>query len=300
MNAMTVRSLQAEYLLKSAVNIARVIIKEDVSPEDAEQDVWGMFSQGIPVDPALLGITEPNIRVSLEIRPEGAKIPVRALIPVEGRDPDKSWRDIFVRLYKELGFDEDEEPDHTGFFPDRVFSAEEMVAALIDYMDKDEESYNADDFVSGVESDLPKGYFPNTRLRRVGELSTIPGYSPSRVQKIIPFLTVFDNNKININLAPELVLRTLHEEITDDDVQEIIAYRQAEDGPFVEPNWSNEFSDIVGEEVFNDIFSKTDIKSNWFQVLSKVDYSTSVYFMRAYLSKSGQGQLPKIRSVELF
>ena len=297
---MTVRSLQAEYLLKSAVNIARVIIANDVSPEDAEQDIWGMFSQGMVVDPALLGITEPNIRVSLEIRPEGAKIPVRALVPVAGREPDKRWRGVFVRLFQSLGFDDDEEKDHTGFFNDRFFNSEEMVAALVDYMDKDEKDYAPDDFVPGIESQLPKGYFPNTRMRRVGELATIPGFTPARVQRLIPFLTVFDNNRININLAPALVLKSLHEDITDDQVQEIISFRKGDQGPFTEPGWSSDLSDILGEDIFRSIFSFTGIQSNWFQILAKVDYSTSVYFMRAYLSKSGNGELPKIRSVELF
>jgi type II secretory pathway component PulK len=44
----------------------------------------------------------------------------------------------------------------------------------------------------------------------------------------------------------------------------------------------------------------TTVESKWFQVLAKIDYQTSTYFMRAYISRNKSGELPEIRSIELF
>lgn len=300
LGAMAERSFEAEYLLKSAVNLARVLIKEDKTSEDSLQDLWGEFSGGVVVPPDILGVTTPNLTVSLEIRPEESKIPLRALVPTSDT-ADPKWRDLLLRLFRRLGFDEDNEEDHTGLFPGRVFTAAELVAALIDYMDADSESYSPeDDFASGCEGDLPPNTFANQRVARVGELSTIPGFTPMRLRKLSPFITVFSvSNKINVNLAPRLILEVLHPDIGTDQIDRIIEYRQGKEGPFTEQSFGSVLSEMIGSP-WNAVSSMLTMRGNWFQVLAKVDYGNSTYFMRAYLSKSSPGELPEIRSVELF
>ncbi len=295
------RGLQAEYMLKSAVSFARVLIKQDISPEDGPQDFWGKFSGGTAVPLELLGIDEPNTHVELEIRPEESKFPLRAVLPINGGEPDKNWRDALVRLLAAEGFNDDEEKDHTGYFPDRVFKADELVAALIDYMDQDTESYDAGDFAKGIESELPEGLFPNARiLRRVGELKTIPGFSPKRMRALEPMVTIFGANVVNLNLAPTLVIKSLSEEITDQHVASILEFRNSKDGPFTFENRKEKLSEILGESLYEKISPMTTVESKWFQVLAKIDYQTSTYFMRAYISRNKSGELPEIRSIELF
>lgn len=297
---MVEHGMQAEYLLKSAVNIARILIKADVSAEDGPQDLWGKFSNGAPIPLELLGIQQPNTSVALEIRPEESKIPLRALVPISGGEPDLKWRGVLSRLFKNLGFDDDDQEDQTGYFPGRRFSADEMVANLIDYMDQDKESYNPGDFAMGIEKDLPADIFPNTRMSRVGELRAIPGFTPARIRKLEPLVTVFGNSRINLNLAPAVVLRSLSDDFGEKEVEEITAFRKSEEGPFTFENQKEKLSEIIGEQAYDRVNTMISVESRWFQVLAKVDYGTTTYFMRAFLSKEGSGELPQIRSVELF
>lgn len=301
LGAMTERSFEAEYLLKSAVNVARVLIKEDKTPEVSMQDLWGEFSGGVTVPPQVLGVDIPNVSVALEIRPEESKVPIRALVPTTTEPPDIRWRDLFLRLFQRLGFDEDNEEDHTGLFPGRVFTSGELVAAMIDYMDADNESYSATDgFASGCEGDLPADTFPNARIARIGELSTIPGFTPARLRKLSPFITVFgSSSKINVNLTPRLILEVLHPDITPEQVDQIVEYRQGPEGPFTQQSYASVLAEIIGAP-WPSVSLMLNVDGQWFQVLSKVDYGNSTFFMRAYLTQTGQGELPEIRSIELF
>lgn len=299
LSAVTTRSLQAEYLLKSAVNFARAIIKEDNTPEDAPQDTWASFISGQPVPLELLGIQGSGILVSIEITPEEAKFPLRSILTRSGGEVDKKWRDAALRLFKKLGFDDDkDELDQTKQFSDRHFISDELVALLIDYMDADNDSYDDPAFAQGVEGDLSEEIFANDRIKRVGELANIPGFTPSRLRKLTPLVTVFGRGVVNINLAHSYVLQSLHEDIDQSQADAIIAFRKEQ--PFDDNNRRDELANIIGEDTYNDISSMLDVRSRWFQVLAKVDYGTSVYFMRAYLSKADEGELPVIRSVELF
>jgi len=298
-NLMVEQSLQAEYLLKSAISIARAVIAEDDSAEDGPNDIWANFLEGVPLPLDLLGVEQPGFRLSLEIRPEESKFPLRAVIA--GGNANVRWRDAMVRLLRELGFDDDEEPDHTGFFGQRVFRSDEMVANLIDFMTPGDQSYRSDDFVSGVKDQLPDGYFPGRTIRRVGELSSIPGFTPTRMRSLTPFVTSFGSSRrLNINLAPALVLRSLHLQIEESESQAIVQFRQSAEGPFSSENQKLRLSEIIGEAVYDEIAPMIGVRSSWFQVLAKVESGASLYFMRAYVSKAQPGQMPAIRLVEFY
>lgn len=302
LNSNVERSLRAEYILKSGISLARVLLKSDTTPEDNPDDAWQKFKNGVPIPPQFLGISDPNVRIEIEIRPEESKMPLRDLVPLSLGSADTRWRGAVLRLFQKLGFDSDQEPDHTGLFPDRVFSSEEMVANLIDYLDTDPDTYNADDFARGIEGDLPEGYFPKERITgfRIGELNVIPGFTPARLKKLTLFVTTVGNSRVNLNMASSAVLEALHEDITPQMVQQIIAFREGEDGPFLPESQKIQLTNIVGEDIYNEITVLIGVTSTYFQVLAKVDYGTSTYFMRTYLSKGRVNDLPAIRSIELF
>jgi len=304
-NAMTERSLQAEYLLKSATSVARVLIKEDTSAEDGPQDIWAKFSEGQPVPPEVLGINEPNLRAYLEIRPEDAKMRVNQILPNSTGQPDQRWRGVFVRLFRSLGFDDDQkEVDTWGPRIGEHTDAEGLVGRLIDYMDADTESYSP----GGIESELPSDQpFPNKGITRLSELSQIPGFTPNRVRRLTPFMTAYGAGRVNINFAPALVIQALSEGITEDMAQRIISFRESEEGPFQFSTLKQSMTDIVGDEVYENQ-SQTGISSlitpgsdqTYYQVLAKVDYGTATFFMRSILRRQGTGNLPILHSVELF
>lgn len=295
---MAVRSLQAEYLLKSAVNAVRSMLKEDISPEDSKHDMWGSFLFGQAIPPSVLGLDQQNVLIELELRPEEAKLPLHALVPSSRGRPNLRWRAATVRLFQRLGFDDDGETVKSGPFRGQFFDSEKLVAILIDYMDRDKETYSPTDFSSGIEGELPEDSFPNKRLRRVGELANIPGFTPKRVRVLQPYVTAYGSTRININLAPKEVFLSLSDQLDDYFWEALTAFR--EEIPFTRQNQKIELSEIIGDDIYNEISTMITSDSRWFQIISKVDYGTSTYFMRAYLSRSGQEQLPAIRSIELF
>lgn len=298
------RSLKAEYLLKSSINIARQLIVNDGRPADSFKDDWGQFKDGLSLPVSELGIDEPNVRVQLEIRPEGGKINLNALRQLTLGSSDTKWRDILTRLFQSpvLDFDNDEEPDHSGHFPGKIFKAKDLVAALIDYMSASKEPYQDGDY-RGIKSPGNDLGFPpdGGPIKRLAELSSIPGFTPRRMQLLMPLVTVSGQvGQININVADAAVLTALHPDMTPALVEEIRSFANGEQGPFTRSELTSQLSAIIGESLQRDIFSMVTTLDSYFQVISKVDYGTATYFMRAYLYKGPAGQLAEIKSIELF
>ena len=301
------RATQAEYILKSALNFTRVLLREDKSPEDSGKDSWGLFLNGQRVPPELLDLNEPNIDIELEIRPEESKIPLAALVPPASSIADAKWQGALTRLFQKLGFDSDKEEDTSGYFNGRSFNSEELVAILIDYMDADKKSHQP----GGIESDLPEDVFPNQTIRRLSELSSVPGFTPARIRKLAPFVSAVNDfgsgssqsfNRVNINVASAMVLSVLHDDIDDAMVQSILSFRNSEEGPFKGQDYAARMADILGDQtLYNEISSMIRERSTWFQVIAKVAYgNSSVYFLRAYVKKDNPGDLPDVYSLELF
>jgi general secretion pathway protein K len=306
-NNMVVQSLQAEYLLKSALNVARRLIQADTSPQDHPKDPWGMFLNGAQVPQEFIPLNEPNMSLELEIRPEDGRLRLDQLAG-SSRSKIDQWGPVFLNLFTNLGFDSDDEKDHTGLFPDKVFSPREMVGVLIDYMDSDKQPFEETRYAKGIENRVDEGIFPNERIDDVDELKNLPGFTPKRLQKLTPFVTTRGGSYVNINTAPREILRALHVDMTEDVVDAIVSYRNQKafgedtaDGEKVA--WKNELRDLVGEQIFEEIRFMVNIESRWYQVIAKVDYGgNSRFFLRAtvYESHGTNDELPRVSSLELF
>jgi general secretion pathway protein K len=303
LNAATERRVSSEYLLKSAINLARVLIKVDKTDFDNPlEDVWMQFVDGAEVPGAFLGISEQNVRIQLQIISESGKIPIRQLVAGGGASVNDQSRDLLKRLFKVLGFDNDvKEVDQTNLFAGRHFKSDELVANLIDYMDSNTDSYSAPNFAQGIEGDLPTtSPFRNEHIDSISsELGSIPGFTPARVQRLLPFLTI-TSSKININAAPREVLMALSEDIDEQKAQAIIDYRNPQGGgPFTPATWINEIQRITASSDPN-ITSLTNPKGNFYEVIAKVDYGTSYFMARSVLRALGTGRSPEIRTIEMF
>jgi hypothetical protein len=313
---MVERGLKAEYLLKSATNFARALIQYDESPNvDSKKDIWAdkilPFSQGVKIPAELLQISDPGVSIALEIRPVDATIPLRAVAKQGGVSTatQRDWRGVLTRVCEKLGFDNDQVEDHTGLFPGRVFGSKEMVAALIDYIDRDEDSFTSNDFEgTGIEAQLGKDspFRNDDNLERVTELSIVPGFAPERMKKLLPFVRPGQRGtKVNINFVPRIILSSLSEDLSEKSVDLIIAHRDGEGGPFGEnsPVVDQELKDVIGEDDKELIKNLVALDSSRFQVVAKVELAGSVYFMRTVLKQQSRkigGEPPKIVSVEIF
>lgn len=299
--------------MKSAVNFARVLIQNDSTEfDDPTRDDWMQFRDGREIPGELVGISEPNVRISLLIAPENSKIPLVEVVQSTG--VDKAWRDVLVSLFQDLGFDSATNMNNTVEEPpSRAYSSKEMVANLIDYLDNDQVSYPDDGF-QGIESELPQGTeFPNAgRIESIqSELTSIPGFTPLRVQQLLPYVSIHRKAQININAAPKRVLRALIEGLdptsaggaADVEADNLIQCRDpAKGGPYNQ-SYRTQISACITPSVADRIKPKLTNKANIFSVIVKVEYgaassnlssSNPSFFASAYLEEKS-GRLPELK-----
>ncbi|NMC64498.1 MAG: general secretion pathway protein GspK, partial [SAR324 cluster bacterium] len=236
---------------------------------------------------------------------------IRSLISGSQGPLEAKWRYVFECMFRDLGFDNDSnEVWKQAPFQGRFFNAQQLVANLIDYMDKDSESYNEQNFEKGVEGEIKEqdgDIFKNNIIQQIDEIGTIPGFTASRTRKLLPYVTTYGEKKtVNLNLASRRILKCLSPEILPNEVDKIIEYRESEDGPFKVDTYSSLIrGQMVADSTWNDISSIVSVgpsssASAYFSILSKVDYGTATYFMRAVVYRWSSGDLPEIASVEIF
>lgn len=302
LNSAAEQRIKAEYILKSAVNVAQVLIKNDITSfDDPTQDAWMMFVDGQEIPGSLLSLPEPNIRVSLLISSSAGKIPL-ANVFSSGSPTDTSWRDIVTRLFKVLGFDTPDPTSARGMGNSApLINSEQMVANLIDYLDRDKQGYQSNNFATGIEGDLPEGQeFRNEETidSLANELASIPGFSPGRIQRILPFVSKQRFSKVNMNAAPIEVIASMHPDIDQPTAQKIFQCRQ--------PSQGGPFNDIrtqlvacgVDPNVAGDL--KFAVQGSLYEVIAKVEYGTSMFMASAELSGGGNGRLPKLISFQAY
>jgi type II secretory pathway component PulK len=262
------------------------------------------FTEGTDVPGEFLALKEPNVRIQLQIISEAGKLPIIRLLNATGDRVDEPWRNRFAQLFKNLGFDNDtKEVAQSGSFAGRHFTSEELVANLIDYMDIGTDSYSASGFAQGIESQLSRNEpFRNEKIDSLAsELGSIPGFTPARVQRLIPLLTATATSRININAAPKDVIRALDPNLDDATAQKVVDFRNpASGGGFTAANRTQQLRDLLGPVIGDEVQRVTDVTGTWYEVIAKVDYNTSYFMARAILKSSGPGRLPIENNLELY
>lgn len=289
-NAHLQRSVEAEYLLKSLVSVAKSLIKNDKDPVIMpKEDIWYQFFDGQTVDGSILGAE--GAQLSLQIRPWDEKIDLRTVVSPTHTvgSTEKDWIQVAQRLFMYLGFDSDGEEDHTGLFPGKIFDSHEMVANLVDYMDRDpsgKETTFQDGLFQGIEESVKEGIFPNERLRKLSELILVPGFTPNRLIKLMSFIREPVDTAgyyINVNVAPSEVLQALHQDVLPADAERIISERQAE--PFTEADMRVRIDRLLsaGSAVGGFLVPAAKV----FEVVARVEFGSGSYISRAFLDSGG-------------
>ena len=294
LNSAAEHRIKAEYILKSAVSVAQVLVKTDITPyDDPQQDAWMAFADGREVPGEMLGLPEPNIRVTLMIASKSGKIPLARVW--QARSPtDTTWRDIVTALFRILGFDTPAPNTNTSSSAPFV-NAEEMVANLIDYLDPDQTNYQQNGFASGVEANLPDDVqFRNDKTidSLASELASIPGFTPGRIQKILPFVYVSTRSvsNVNLNAAPYEVVAAMTDTTS---AAQLLACRQSQ-GPF-----KNVVSDLQNCRVTITGPNNFSVSGNLYEVIAKVEYGTAAFMASAELS-GASGKLPTITNFQVY
>lgn len=301
LNASLEQGLKGEYLVKSALSFARVLIKADTSDyDDPAKDPWYPFRFGQAVPADLLGIQEPNVQIELEISPTGAKMPIQCITDRPAGNPDR-WLDTFAQLFQSLGFDDPPfaEPEPSGHFEGKVFKSNDLVANLLDYIDRDSDSLNIGPY-QGVESDVT-GIFKNVDINRESELSSIPGFTPRRVQELLKHLSVYNACFINFNAVGEKVFLSLDRQLIPDDFANVKLRREDPNQPPM-TSYNELKAAMGGKTVLDPIQTYLKSGSKQFTVIAKVQTAASVTYLRALLRVVGYSgkDPPDIESIQLF
>ncbi len=300
LNGAAEQRIKAEYILKSAVNVAQVLIQNDITNfDDPTQDAWMLFVDGREVPGDLIALPEPNIRVSLLITSTNGKIPLLQVYSSTG-GVNPEWKGIILRLFGQLGFDQpqamNQGPDGTPL-PD----SKQLLSNLIDYLDTDDNNFPGDsDIPPGTEESLPD----DRKFRNSGsmdslanELPAIPGFSPGRIQRLLPYVTKMRLSDINVNAAPFEVISAV---VTDPSAAQSIEQCRnpaAGGSPIQNPQ-----QDLLARcGVSDPNTSKFRGQGTYYEVISKVEYGTSMFMASAELNNSGgSGRLPKLLSFQMY
>jgi type II secretory pathway component PulK len=297
------RAIQAEYLLKSSLSLAQILVDAGNPDFSSHKDLWALFYDGQAIPTEYLGINEPNLRLSLQIRPENAKLNINSIADPVSSD---SWIQVFTRFFQDPNRDFDNditETDQSGFFPKKHFKSDELAVSIREYVDIDSDNYQN----NGFEADLPnaKEAFPNRPIENLSELSAIPGFTSRRINLILPFVTVYGGaQEVNINFAAGIkevendVLKALMPSITDQMIQDIHAIAVS-DNPFSNRSDSR-INDILTPSVIQQ--TKFTVTNSYYHVIAQADYGTSQYFLQArlFLNTSDPNSLPEIKAVEIY
>ncbi len=323
-NLISERSLRAEYYLKSAVNFGRgLLILDTNTASDGQNEPWAPFAlQATRLPLEELGIDTHGLIVDMVILPLNISIPVHELAEnISGQR--EQIRDVLLRLIQRIfenspnQLNDDPDPQ----FDDRVFSPTDMVANLIDYMDKDDPSAPRRSYdhigtytYEGIEDEFPEDYFPNRPMSNLKELSNVPGWTDSRISALSPYLYTYSAGatsggatgraspgiKMNINFMKEQIITALEDGL-DRSAFESIESRRTDQGQDVlaDSNIYNELNSILGDQAHHILTGKSD----YFVIKARVRYGDTSTIMSTTVyrdSGSGPGAYPVIVSQEIY
>lgn len=187
---------RAHYLARGGVDAGRMLLQQDRNAFDAPLEPW---SQGIVNYPVGQGT------VSVGIQDLDGRLAINQL--VRGSNPQALTVDRFYRLFAGLNIDHLADPA-------------ELTAALIDWLDPDDEPYpmimtdGLNIPVNGAEDRFyqSRGDVYNCKngpLETLEELLLIRGFSAELLDLLRPHLAVNGSSRININTASAAVLGSL-------------------------------------------------------------------------------------------
>jgi general secretion pathway protein K len=208
-------------IAKSGFSYACAVLSEDDPTVDSLHEDWA--------DQKLLSSNSATLfengRFEVQIIDFSGKIPVNSLVKEE------KFKAVLTRFLslEEFGLGSEDVGN--------------IVDTIKDWVDPDDEitKFGAE---NGYYQGLDRPYScKNAPLDSVEELLFVKGitkelfYGTREKPGISGYLTVYGNGKININTADPLVLRSLSDQIDQEMVEEMVAYREDEKNDLNNPAW---------------------------------------------------------------
>jgi general secretion pathway protein K len=179
---------KASLIAKSGQTLSTKYLEEALKNYNTENEVE------LPVEKDL----GPNAKLAIKIEDENAKFNINSIIRPNGTTNDDALLSL-QNLFKYLNINP------------------KLADVIADWMDTDSEPRNG--FTDSEDN------AKNALLQSIDELKLIPGIDKNTFDKISPFITVYGNNKINVNTAKLPVLMSF-KDMTEARAKQIIDYRE--------------------------------------------------------------------------
>ncbi len=313
-------NIQADYILKSSLNLARALIeapKLEGINEDWLGEPWALIASApsLPISGVIgesrLTIVDEDGKLNLNAIAEqnsqisGNPFPGSTGQPGQGQTGSTQsieanyWKNALREIFVQTGFEReqyDEEKHRT--VGNTALDPSTQVAVLHDWIDPNEISHTSASFDGeGIESVADKTWFFNRPIRNVSELLLVPGFTLERVARVAPFVRSShrlsnSSAKINVNTAP---LQTLI----------AIGFPEGQAAEIV----SERTNLPITNEILNALTAgdtqlrqRTKVTSNEFSVYARVIMPNGTRWLRATVAAQGTPQRRRtvVRTIELF
>ena len=256
---------KAYLVARSGIEEAMGLLAND---EDLEMDSLNEDWHQLETLSVLQGLGDQGITLSGGVVDESGKINVNLLRNEDG-EIDERREEQIRRLFSVLGL------------------KEEMVTPLLDWLDEDEVERQ-----DGAEAywyqNLEEPYAcANGPFLTPGQVFLVKGLRPLEQfegKRLLDYLTIYSDGKVNINTAPKEVLESLSESLDDSIASAIIEFRQEEDFMSID-----DLRKVPGmsDEVFAEIRDWITVKSAFFSMEFNVNCNGAVAAIRTYLVREG-------------
>lgn len=240
--------IRATCAAKSGFYMGEALLIEDIRDLDSLNEDWANLESVS----AGSGTLFDGEYFRLNIEDESGKIPINSLIK-ENQQYNDGIKKLLTRFLALPEFDLDEQ------------QIRDIVDAVKDWIDEDDEvtGFGAENmYYRGLEEPYA---CKNAPLDCIEELLMIKGitedlyYGAGETPGIAKYLTLHGKGKININTAPNLILKALSDEITDEMVSNMDEFRRDEENDLSKSTWYKNIPGMDGITIIPEITTKSDI-----------------------------------------
>lgn len=239
--------------------------KDDSAMVDSLDEVWASNSAILPLD--------ENGVVEVQIDDLGGRFNLNDLVTASGQ-VDTLAKDRFARLLQALGIN--------GISAD----------TLVDWIDANDQTISAYGAEDGQYLMADPGYrAANQPFTSVTELRLVQGMTEEIYQALKPYVAAVPVSGvgINVNTASGPVLQSLHEKLSESDIQSVLKKR--EEQPF------ENVQDFLALPEFAGLgltAAELTVQTRFFEVVSRITYDNRVVTMVSTVFRNGEG---KVRTI---
>lgn len=261
--AYLMRQNQALLYSQSAEAFFIELLKDDLEQAGDVDHLHEIWAQPLPAFPVEDGVVQGYLQ------DESGKFNLNSLLNENG-EVNTASQNVFERLLVRVGL------------------APQLVEAVIDWQDKDEQAVGA----MGAERSYYQGRkqfsLPSNGLfQHVDELKLVRGFEGENFDKIRPFITAHPTRKtqININTASPLLLASIDEQISEAAVAQVLAEKKKKFEYFQDVNdlWQNPIFDHVSAERKAAVTPLFGVTSSHFKAYIQVTLSDRTRFLQSDL-----------------